>query len=64
MDSASPACLGAPFTCTDGSSGGFFLVDKDGSGQFNAGDERLLSLFSAMASVLLDNIRLYNAEER
>jgi PAS domain S-box-containing protein len=55
--------LGVPFTCTDGSSGGFFLVDKDGSGQFNAEDERLISLFSAMASVLLDNIRLYNAEE-
>jgi PAS domain S-box-containing protein len=56
--------LGVPFRCTDGTIGGFFLADKQPSNRFNPEDERLLSLFSAMASVLLDNIRLYNAEER
>lgn len=56
--------LGVPFRCTDGTIGSFFLADKQPSNRFNPEDERLLSLFSAMASVLLDNIRLYNAEER
>jgi PAS domain S-box-containing protein len=56
--------LGVPFRCTDGTIGGFFLADKQPSNRFNPEDERLLSLFSAMASVLLDNIRLYTAEER
>jgi PAS domain S-box-containing protein len=56
--------LGVPFRCTDGSIGSFFLADKQPDNRFNPEDERLLSLFSAMASVLLDNIRLYTAEER
>jgi PAS domain S-box-containing protein len=56
--------LGVPFRCTDGSIGSFFLAEKYPSNRFNPEDERLLSLFSAMASVLLDNIRLYTAEER
>ncbi|MDA0797257.1 MAG: GAF domain-containing protein [Chloroflexi bacterium] len=56
--------LGVPFRCTDGTIGSFFLADKQPSNRFNPEDERLLSLFSAMASVLLDNIRLYNEEER
>lgn len=56
--------LGVPFRCTDGSIGSFFLADKQPSNRFSPEDERLLSLFSAMASVLLDNLRLYSAEER
>ena len=56
--------LGLPFTGRDGSSGGFFLMDKEGFDRFTAEDERLLGLFSAMASVLLDNIRLYSTGER
>jgi PAS domain S-box-containing protein len=55
---------GVPFRCTDGTIRSFFLADKQPDNRFNLEDERLLSLFSAMASVLLDNIRLYTAEER
>ncbi|MEX2598400.1 MAG: ATP-binding protein [Dehalococcoidia bacterium] len=56
--------LGVPFTGKDGSPGAFFLVDKESEPRFSASDERLLQLFSSMAAVLLDNIRLYNALER
>lgn len=56
--------LGLPFKCSDGGTGGFFLVDKKLDASFSPEDERLLGLFSAMASVLLDNIRLYTTEER
>ena len=56
--------LGIPFGGKDGSIGAFFLADKESSGRFSPEDERLLGLFSAMASVVLDNMRLYSAAER
>ena len=56
--------LGLPFKCSDGGIGGFFLVDKQTGDSFSTEDERLLGLFSAMASVLLNNMQLYTEQER
>ncbi|MEX2431392.1 MAG: ATP-binding protein [Dehalococcoidia bacterium] len=56
--------LGVPFTGKDGSHGAFFLAEKEGMPRFTRDDEKLLQTFSAMAAVLLDNIRLYEALDR
>ena len=56
--------LGVPFQSKGGSTGAFFLADKNPGQSFTSDDEHLLNLFSAMATVLLDNLRLYSTAER
>ena len=57
--------LGIPFICKDGRLGVFALLDRDGEyHRFSAADGRLLSLFSVLAGVMIDNVRLFSAEAR
>ncbi|MEE8519688.1 MAG: ATP-binding protein, partial [Dehalococcoidia bacterium] len=54
--------LCVPFWCHDGRSGVLGVCGATGSGGFTEADERHLGLFSALAGIVIDNIRLYGEE--
>ena len=63
-DTDTPASLTASFRSRDLSRGVFYLEGKPDETAFNDDDQRLLDLFAMLASVLIDNLRLYAAQSR
>ena len=54
--------LCVPFYCKDGQTGALAVFGAHDKHGFTEGDERHLSLFSALTGIMLDNIRLYGAQ--
>ena len=63
-DTDKPASLSSSFRSRDLSRGVFYLEGKSDDTTFNDDDQRLLDLFAMLASVLIDNLRLYAAQSR
>jgi signal transduction histidine kinase len=53
--------LGVPIVSRGGVLGAFYLTDKEGAGDFTAGDERLIEMLAAHAAIAIENARLYEA---
>lgn len=58
------AYVAVPFACKDHSGGLLFMERETGGEAFTDADERLLNLFGVLASVMLDNMRLFREEAR
>ena len=56
--------LTVTFKSRDMGQGVFYVEDKLEGGEFTEDDQRLLHLFAVLASVLIDNLRLYAAQSR
>ena len=63
-DTDTPASLASSFRSRDLSRGVFYLEGKRDETAFNDDDQRLLDLFAMLASVLIDNMRLYAGQSR
>ena len=63
-DADTPSSLASSFRSRDLGRGVFYLEGKSDDTAFNDDDQRLLDLFAMLASVLIDNLRLYAAQTR
>ena len=62
--SQSPAFLAAPIRHLGETVGNFYLVERQGGGEFSEQDEETLVMFAAEAALVIANARAYRDEQR